>query len=109
MVDGDLKWEDYTYGKGDYTLGLKTIQSPFTWSWNNRSLLEKHALYRYLQLSRGKMVPLDRPPTLALLAISPCYLSRSLSHKRTFTLTSHTAPLILSLSLTRIHTLSLWS
>ena len=109
MVDGDLKWEDYTYGKGDYTLGLKTIQSPFSWSWNNRSLLEKHALYRYLQLSRGKMVPLDRPPTLALLAISPCYLSRSLSHKRTFTLTSHTAPLILSLSLTRIHTLSLWS
>ena len=87
MVDGDLKWEDYTYGKGDYTLGLKTIQSPFSWSWNNRSLLEKHALYRYLQLSRGKMVPLDRPPTLALLAISPCYLSRSLLHKRTLTCT----------------------
>ena len=26
MVDGDLKWEDNTYGKGDYTLGLSNTR-----------------------------------------------------------------------------------
>ena len=25
-MDGDLKWEDYTYGKGDYTLGLSNTR-----------------------------------------------------------------------------------
>ena len=33
MMDGDLKWEDYTYGKGDYTLGLKTQQSSTCIPW----------------------------------------------------------------------------